>query len=203
MSLEEEEAAEEATVAAATAVATAPKPVAAATPAKSAGSGAVSAFGVPVLTEDPKRHRGFKFPQLEGDGFGVCAVDGTLAGHKGHLGHRWDKFKNLRQAIEDNEEGGIEGFSRGYEKMGFNRNEETGEITYREWAPNAKSACLFGDFNNWATDANGVWMTKNDFGVFEVTVPPNADGSPGIPHGSRVKIHLETQDGSWVDKIPA
>ena len=46
-------------------------------------------------------------------------------------------------------------------------------------------------------------MTKNDFGVFEVTVPPNADGSPGIPHGSRVKIHLETQDGSWVDKIPA
>lgn len=203
MSLEEEEAAEEETVAAATAVATAPKPVAAAAPAKSAGSGAVSAFGVPVLTEDPKRHRGFKFPQLEGDGFGVCAVDGTLAGHKGHLGHRWDKFKNLRQAIEDNEEGGIEGFSRGYEKMGFNRNEETGEITYREWAPNAKSACLFGDFNNWATDANGVWMTKNDFGVFEVTVPPNADGSPGIPHGSRVKIHLETQDGSWVDKIPA
>ena len=104
MSLEEEEAAEEETVAAATAVATAPKPVAAAAPAKSAGSGAVSAFGVPVLTEDPKRHRGFKFPQLEGDGFGVCAVDGTLAGHKGHLGHRWDKFKNLRQAIEDNEE---------------------------------------------------------------------------------------------------
>ena len=46
-------------------------------------------------------------------------------------------------------------------------------------------------------------MNKNDFGVFEVTVPPNADGSPGIPHGSRVKIHLETQDGSRVDKIPA
>ena len=53
-------------MAAATAVATAPKPVAAATLAKSAGSGAVSAFGVPVLTEDPKRHRRFKFPQLEG-----------------------------------------------------------------------------------------------------------------------------------------
>ena len=140
MSLEEEEAVEEETVAAATAVATAPKPVAAAAPAKSAGSGAVSAFGVPVLTEDPKRHRGFKFPQLEGDGFGVCAVDGTLAGHKGHLGHRWDKFKNLRQAIEDNEEGGIEGFSRGYEKMGFNRNEETGEITYREWVEQVELA---------------------------------------------------------------
>ena len=142
MSLEEEEAAEEATVAAATAVATAPKPVAAATLAKSAGSGAVSAFGVPVLTEDPKRHRGFKFPQLEGDGFGVCAVDGTLAGHKGHLGHRWDKFKNLRQAIEDNEEGGIEGFSRGYEKMGFNRNEETGEIAIQRVGAERESGVL-------------------------------------------------------------
>ena len=213
MSLEGEEAEEEAEATmAATAVATLPKPAAAAAPTttrddadsvKPASSGAVSAFGVPELTEDPKRHRGFKFPPLEGDGFGVCAVDGTLAHHKGHLGHRWENFKNLRQAIEDNEEGGIEGFSRGYEKMGFTRNEETGEITYREWAPSAKAACLFGDFNNWATDANGLWMNKNDFGVFEVTVPPNADGSPGIPHGSRVKIHLETQDGSWVDKIPA
>ena len=120
MSLEEEEAVEP--TMAATAVATAPKPAAApaaaadVAPAKPAATGAVSAFGVPELNEDPKRHRGFKFPALEGDGFGVCALDGTLANHKGHLGHRWDKFRNLRQAIEDNEEGGIEGFSRGYEK---------------------------------------------------------------------------------------
>ena len=139
MSLEGEEAEEETEEEAegdydATAVATLPKPAATAAPAttpddadpvKPASSGDVSAFGVPELTEDPKRHRGFKFPPLEGDGFGVCAVDGTLEHHKGHLGHRWEKFKNLRQAIEDNEEGGIEAFSRGYEKMGFTRNEET------------------------------------------------------------------------------
>ena len=76
--------------------------------------------------------------------------------------------------------------------MGFTRNGKPERCTYREWAPSAKAACLFGDFNNWATDANRLWMNKNDFGVFEVTVPPNADGSPGITRGSRVKIHLES-----------
>ena len=46
-------------------------------------------------------------------------------------------------------------------------------------------------------------MTKNEFGVFEVNLPNLPDGSPAIPHGSRVKIHLKTQAGEWVDRIPA
>ena len=39
--------------------------------------------------------------------------------------------------------------------------------------------------------------------MFEVTVPPNADGSPGIPLRLEGEDSLEAQDGSWVDKIPA
>ena len=31
-------------------------------------------------------------------------------------------------------------------------------------------------------------MTKNDFGVWEVTLPA-IDGSPVIPHNSKVKVH--------------
>jgi hypothetical protein len=34
-------------------------------------------------------------------------------------------------------------------------------------------------------------MTKDGNGVFEVNIPNLADGSSAIPHGSRVKIHLE------------
>ena len=85
--------------------------------------------------------------------------------------------------------------------MGFTR--DANGITYREWAPGAKSACLFGDFNGWSTGAEGVWMTKNDYGVFEVFMPNHADGSPAIPHGTRVKIHLEIEGQEPVDKIPA
>jgi hypothetical protein len=36
-------------------------------------------------------------------------------------------------------------------------------------------------------------MTKNEFGVFEITLPDNADGSPAIPHGSRVKVRGGTE----------
>lgn len=29
---------------------------------------------------------------------------------------------------------------------------------------------------------------QNEFGVWEIFLPNNADGSPAIPHGSRVKV---------------
>ncbi|KAL5060200.1 hypothetical protein RYX36_031804 [Vicia faba] len=73
-------------------------------------------------------------------------------------------------------------------------------ITYREWAPGAKSAALVGDFNNW--NPNADVMTKDAFGVWEIFLPNNADGSPPIPHGSRVKIHMDTPSGIK-DSIPA
>jgi 1,4-alpha-glucan branching enzyme len=58
---------------------------------------------------------------------------------------------------------------------------------YREWAPNALRAYLIGDFNNWDRDATP--MTKNDFGVFEVTIP-GKDGQAAIPHDSKIKVCL-------------
>jgi 1,4-alpha-glucan branching enzyme len=48
-------------------------------------------------------------------------------------------------------------------------------------------AFLIGDFNNWDRDATP--MTKNDFGVFEVTVPGKG-GKPSIPHDSKIKVRL-------------
>lgn len=31
---------------------------------------------------------------------------------------------------------------------------------------------------------------QNEFGVWEIFLPNNADGSPAIPHGSRVKVNF-------------
>ena len=47
----------------------------------------------------------------------------------------------------DDTEGGLEKFSRGFEKYGFTVHENQ-DITYREWAPNATQASLVGDFSN-------------------------------------------------------
>ena len=73
---------------------------------------------------------------------------------------------------------------QGFEKFGFNV-QPNGDVVYREWAPNALRAYLIGDFNNW--DREATPMTKNDFGVFEVTVP-NQNGQPAIPHDSKIKV---------------
>ncbi|KAL7247872.1 hypothetical protein ACSBR2_002724 [Camellia fascicularis] len=110
---------------------------------------------------------------------------------------RYAHYKRMREEI-DKCEGGLEVFSRGYEKFGFTRS-ATG-ITYREWAPGAMSAALIGDFNNW--NPNAHTMTRNEFGVWEIFLPNNADGSSPIPHGSRVKIHMDTPSGIK-DSIPA
>lgn len=75
---------------------------------------------------------------------------------------------------------------QGYERFGFHV-QQNGDVVYREWAPNALRAYLIGDFNNWDRDATP--MTKNDFGVFEVTVP-GKNGQPSIPHDSKIKVCL-------------
>nr|CAB3486970.1 unnamed protein product [Digitaria exilis] len=132
-----------------------------------------------------------------GDGQRIYQIDPMLEGFRNHLDYRYSEYKRMRAAI-DQHEGGLDAFSRGYEKLGFTRTAEG--ITYREWAPGAHSAALVGDFNNW--NPNADTMTRNEYGVWEIFLPSNADGSPAIPHGSRVKIRMDTPSGVK-DSIPA
>ncbi|KAL9249789.1 1,4-alpha-glucan-branching enzyme 1, chloroplastic/amyloplastic-like protein [Drosera capensis] len=132
-----------------------------------------------------------------GNGQRIYEIDPILQNFRFHLDYRYSLYRRMRDSI-DNCEGGLDAFSRGYEKFGFNRS--SAGITYREWAPGAQSACLIGDFNNWNPDANV--MTRNEFGVWEIFLPNNADGSPAIQHGSRVKIRMGTVSGIK-DSIPA
>nr|CAB3449921.1 unnamed protein product [Digitaria exilis] len=132
-----------------------------------------------------------------GDGQKIFQIDPMLQNYKYHLEYRYSLYRRIRSDIDEHE-GGLEAFSRSYEKFGFNRSAEG--VTYREWAPGAHSAALVGDFNNW--DPNADRMSKNEFGVWEVFLPNNADGSSPIPHGSRVKVRMDTPSGIK-DSIPA
>lgn len=97
-------------------------------------------------------------------------------------------------------------FTEGYKYFGFNVTPD-GTITYREWAPNAETASLVGDFSesfdknnncgnrfsdndettdNW--DINAHPMKKNEQGVFEITLEPDNSNRPRIPHNSKVKV---------------
>jgi hypothetical protein len=38
---------------------------------------------------------------------------------------------------------------------------------------------------------------QNEYGVWEIFLPNNADGSPAIPHGSRVKVYFLIGSGNF------
>jgi 1,4-alpha-glucan branching enzyme len=79
------------------------------------------------------------------DGTGVVKVDSWLEPFSDSLRHRYKAYLAWVDTLNQYE-GGLEKFSRGYKKLGFIV-AENGDITYREWAPNATSAHLMGDFS--------------------------------------------------------
>ncbi|KAJ4307055.1 alpha-1,4-glucan branching enzyme [Collariella sp. IMI 366227] len=133
------------------------------------------------------------------DGTGVVKLDPWLEPFQDSLKRRYAKAQDWIKKIDETE-GGLEKFSKGTEIFGL-RAKDDGSIEYREWAPNAIQASLIGDFNNWDRKAHP--MKKNEFGVFEITIPPTANGKPAIPHNSKIKISLELPSGEWVDRLPA
>lgn len=111
---------------------------------------------------------------------------------------RMQKFSSWVKQIDETE-GGLENFSKGYERFGLIPQSD-GSIIYREWAPGVEKANLIGDFNDWNREANP--MKKNEFGVWECTIPAK-EGKPSIPHGSKVKISMVTPSGERIERLPA
>jgi len=126
----------------------------------------------------------------------LLSQDPEYPAHEVHLRYRLEAYERTKANITK-AEGSLEAFAKGYDTFGFTRKD--GCTIYREWAPAAGGAQLIGDFNNWS----GTWMEKNEFGVWSVSLPDGPDGSPAIPHGSRVKIRLQHPGGWWVDRLPA
>jgi 1,4-alpha-glucan branching enzyme len=82
---------------------------------------------------------------IPNDGTGVVKLDPWLEPFSEALRRRYSKTQDWIKTINDTE-GGLEKFSRGAEKFGFNV-DANNNIVYREWAPNATAAYLIGDFS--------------------------------------------------------
>ncbi|GAB1726485.1 hypothetical protein NU195Hw_g2411t1 [Hortaea werneckii] len=137
--------------------------------------------------------------QVPNDGTGVLALDPYLDPFKGALQSRFAKAQKWINDINTHE-GGLEKFSRGYERFGFTVAPDH-TITYREWAPNALRAYLIGDFNGWNRDSHE--MKRDPYGVWEISLPP-VNGQPAIPHDSKVKISMVVpNDHARAERIPA
>lgn len=57
------------------------------------------------------------------------------------------------------------------------------EIEYKK----KKNLAYHSFIDNW--DVNAQVMTRNQYGVFEIIVEPNANGQVAIPHGSKIKVN--------------
>jgi 1,4-alpha-glucan branching enzyme len=112
---------------------------------------------------------------------------------------RYDLYEKWKSQIQQTE-GSYDAFSKGYLKFGFNVAED-GTITYREWAPNPKEAYLIGDFNGWNRSSHP--LTRDQFGVWSIVLPPLPAGGSAIPHDSKVKIALVLPSGEQIDRLPA
>jgi 1,4-alpha-glucan branching enzyme len=87
----------------------------------------------------------------------------------------------------------LEDFANGADWFGFQETKDG--WYYREWAPNADSIQLVGDFNNW--EGTDYEMTKDEkTGNWELFVPGK------MPVGSRVKARITANGGETFDRIP-
>ncbi|KAI8073714.1 1,4-alpha-glucan-branching enzyme GBE1 [Thamnidium elegans] len=122
---------------------------------------------------------------MDADGTGLSVIDPWLKPFDDALRERYATFEKYDEQIKNTL--GYEDYTKGWEYFGFNVQKDGG-VMYREWAPNAATASLVGDFNNW--DVNAHVMTRNKYGVFEILVKPLAKRKVAIPHGSKVKITM-------------
>ena len=90
--------------------------------------------------------------------------------------------------------GRLREFANGYLYYGIHRT-QTGWV-YREWAPNARSLHLIGDFNNWNRISHPLKKLEN--GAWEITMP----GMKALSHGQRVLVEVEDCNGVKRDRIP-
>jgi 1,4-alpha-glucan branching enzyme len=126
--------------------------------------------------------------------------DPWLEPYAGQLAGRYAHYQYVLSKV--NEAGGLHGpISRGHDYFGLNRGELFGKpgVWYREWAPAALQCRLIGDFNNWDRYANPA--VRDSFGVWSLFLP-DEQYADKLVHGSKVKVHVVTENSS-MDRIPA
>ncbi|UZJ56056.1 hypothetical protein CBS101457_005376 [Exobasidium rhododendri] len=133
------------------------------------------------------------------DGTRIISVDPWLEPFADALKSRYALYQKWSKTIQETE-GGLENFSLGFNKMGFQVDSQTGTITYREYAPGVNQAFLIGDFNHWHRESHP--MKRDDFGVWSITLPGQG-GKCAIQHGSKVKISMVTPSGERIERLPA
>lgn len=92
--------------------------------------------------------------------------------------------------------GTLNDFANAHKYFGLHRVSPRGGWVFREWAPNATSICLVGDFSNWE-ERPGYQLSLVGNGVWELKLPAKA-----LKNGQLYKMRVHWPGGQG-DRIPA
>ncbi len=106
---------------------------------------------------------------------------------------RYEQYKNLLTDINRSYKS-LKKFSA-YRERGITYSKKDKGWHYREWAPEAYSLSIIGDFNDWNRTSHP--LTKSENGIWEVFIPDDE-----LKEGDLIKIHIEAKNGSH-DRLPA
>lgn len=121
----------------------------------------------------------------------ILKIDPWLEPHRYDLEMRMNRYKSVKDAILG-ELKSFKDFANGHHYFGIHKH-SNGWI-YREWAPEAESLSLVGDFNNWNTQSHP--LQRKDNGIWEITLDKSV-----LCHKSFIKVFVKSKNGS-IFRIP-
>ncbi|KAJ4936035.1 hypothetical protein JOQ06_017559 [Pogonophryne albipinna] len=110
---------------------------------------------------------------------------------------RYEQLQKQLSKLEETE-GGFDQFTQSYKTFGVQRQPDN-SLHFREWAPAAEALFLTGDFNAWEKFTHPY--TKQEFGKWELILPPKHDNSPAVDHNSKLKVVVHTEEGERLYRI--
>lgn len=122
----------------------------------------------------------------------ILEIDPWLEKHKLDLQFRIENYFAIKNKLLQGHPD-LKSFANGHLYFGFHLDSEG--WYYREWAPNADSLHLIGDFNDWNSESHPLKKIEN--GCWEIFIP----GREALHHQSRVKVRVSA-NGMTRDRIP-
>ena len=113
---------------------------------------------------------------------GLVLADGWLAPFEREIKGRMRLYDAQLERI-CRRHGSLMDFAHAYTRMGFNRDPQSGEWIYREWAPGARALYLIGDFNAWNRESHPMQPTAD--GVWELRLPATVFSAESNPEKYR------------------
>lgn len=122
----------------------------------------------------------------------LIELDPWLSPHADAIKARTDYINQRRQLLIGDKK--IEDYALGHLYFGMHKTDE-GWI-FREWAPNATSIFMVGEFNNWEEN-DSYQLTRGENGIFQISLPTSS-----LQHLQKYKLHIYWNGGDGY-RIPS